>query len=257
MDWKLWCSSFIFVAVTALKLLFPEQTNQLREQVVTLIDMDMDYRPWVMEVGRLLSEESVYEVMGEVVERQDAIPNEYVVAHTFDAPIDDDRETNIDDEILRKIEAFQLSQEAYASYEVPANVSYAYDHLSFDYTAPVEGVCSSGFGYRVHPIDHAVSFHYGTDYEVNEGTPILAFADGIVTDVLEESGYGKYICIEHEDGWRTLYAHCSSVSVKTGQRIQMGDRIGESGQTGRVTGPHLHFELICDGVYTNPEFFLT
>ena len=66
----------------------------------------------------------------------------------------------------------------------------------------------------------------------------------------------KYVCIDHEDGWSTLYAHCSEVKVKSGQSIQRGEVIGESGATGRVTGPHLHFELMHDGIYTNPEFYL-
>ena len=251
MDWKLWVSSFIFVTATVLKLLFPEQTDDIRQKTVALIDMDMDYRVWVTEVGGMLTEESVYEVV-HVFQNEEKIPIPVTDSET------EDESKNLSDnsKASERVEAFLISQEAYSSYETPVNVSYDCLTLPFPFTSPVSGVLSSGFGYRVHPIDGQVAFHYGTDYDVEEGTTICSFADGTVYAVGEEDGYGKYIILEHQDGWRTLYAHCSETAVTAGQSVQMGEFIGESGQTGRVTGPHLHFELMCEGMYTNPEFFL-
>lgn len=252
MDWRLWSSSFVFVLVTVLKLLFPEQTEDLRKQTVALIDMDMDYRVWVTEVGSYLTEQKVYEVSELLELDAEDIPLS-VTAEPVTVVLPKTSEVK---GIEERVQDFLAAQEAYASYEIPANVSYDQIKIPFSYAAPVEGVCSSGFGYRVHPLDDEVAFHYGTDYEVVEGTSICSFADGVVAAVGEEAGYGNYICIDHEGGWRTLYAHCSAVNVVSGQQVSMGEMIGESGQTGRVTGPHLHFELQCNGLYTNPEFFL-
>ncbi len=256
MDWKLLCSSLLFVFVTVIKLLFPEQTEDIRKQTVALIDMDMNYRIWATEVGSMLTDESVYEVV-EIFEDVDDEVEPDVASKPITTPmLDDLQEASPGDALIDRVEAFHLSQEAYAAYETPENVSYEYLKLPFSFAAPVSGVCSSGFGYRVHPIEGEVMFHYGTDFDVKEGTAILSFADGTVAAVGEEAGYGKYIYVDHHDGWKTLYAHCRDVQVTAGQVVGKGDRIGESGQTGRVTGPHLHFELMREGIYTNPEFFL-
>lgn len=112
---------------------------------------------------------------------------------------------------------------------------------------PVAGTITSQFGYRVDPITGEVSSHTGTDIACAEGTPILAAADGIVTvaNGLDSWGgsYGYYIQIDHGGGLETLYAHCSSICVTTGQQVQAGEVIGYVGHTGRVTGNHLHLEV--------------
>ena len=112
---------------------------------------------------------------------------------------------------------------------------------------PVAGTITSQFGHRVDPITGEVSSHTGTDIACAEGTPILAAADGTVTvaNSLDSWGgsYGYYIQIDHGGGLETLYAHCSSICVTTGQQVQAGEVIGYVGHTGRVTGSHLHFEI--------------
>jgi murein DD-endopeptidase MepM/ murein hydrolase activator NlpD len=135
-------------------------------------------------------------------------------------------------------------------------VSYSFDSLPFIYQPPVKGVSSSGFGYRMHPIEKVVKFHYGTDFAAQSGDAIYAFADGTVKTAAEDEGYGKYLVISHPGGYETLYAHCGSLLVSRGETVKMGDRIAAVGQTGKATGPHLHFELIKSGVYLNPEFYL-
>ena len=116
---------------------------------------------------------------------------------------------------------------------------------------PVAGTITSQFGHRVDPITGEVSSHTGTDIACAEGTPILAAADGIVTvaNGLDSWGgsYGYYIQIDHGGGLETLYAHCSSICVTTGQQVQAGEVIGYVGHTGRVTGNHLHLEVRIDG----------
>ena len=125
---------------------------------------------------------------------------------------------------------------------------------------PVAGTITSQFGHRVDPITGEVSSHTGTDIACAEGTPILAAADGIVTvaNGLDSWGgsYGYYIQIDHGGGLETLYAHCSSICVTTGQQVQAGEVIGYVGHTGRVTGNHLHFETRLSGRRINPiDFF--
>ena len=116
---------------------------------------------------------------------------------------------------------------------------------------PVAGAITSQFGHRVDPITGEVSSHTGTDIACAEGTPILAAADGTVTvaNGLDSWGgsYGYYIQIDHGGGLETLYAHCSSICVTTGQQVQAGEVIGYVGHTGRVTGNHLHLEVRIDG----------
>ena len=112
---------------------------------------------------------------------------------------------------------------------------------------PVAGTITSQFGHRVDPITGEVSSHTGTDIACAEGTPILAAADGVITvaNGLDSWGgsYGYYIQIDHGGGLETLYAHCSSICVTTGQQVQSGQVIGYVGHTGRATGSHLHFEI--------------
>ena len=116
---------------------------------------------------------------------------------------------------------------------------------------PVAGTITSQFGHRVDPITGEVSSHTGTDIACAEGTPILAAADGVVTvaNGLDSWGgsYGYYIQINHGGGLETLYAHCSSICVTTGQQVQAGQVIGYVGHTGRVTGNHLHLEVRIGG----------
>ena len=124
---------------------------------------------------------------------------------------------------------------------------------------PVAGTITSQFGHRIDPITGEVSSHTGTDIACAEGTPILAAADGVVTvaNGLDNWGgsYGYYIQIDHGGGLETLYAHCSSICVTTGQQVQSGEVIGYVGHTGRVTGNHLHLEVRIDGSRTDAMTF--
>ena len=112
---------------------------------------------------------------------------------------------------------------------------------------PVAGTVTSPQGYRTDPITGETSYHSGTDIAVPEGTPILAVADGTVTiaNALDSWGgsYGYYVKLDHGSGLTTLYAHCSSICVTAGQQVEAGEVIAYVGQTGRATGPHLHFEV--------------
>lgn len=138
---------------------------------------------------------------------------------------------------------------------VPENASLEQRNLGFEHTTPVRGALSSTFGWREHPIEGGNKFHYGVDLAAEQGTDILAFADGEVYATGESSTLGNYIMLRHQGGYMTLYAHCSRVTA-TGGAVSKGEKIAEVGDTGQATGPHLHFELHDGDLYLNPIFYV-
>lgn len=115
---------------------------------------------------------------------------------------------------------------------------------------------ASGFGYRIDPIYKIKKMHYGIDFSIKTGTPIYATGNGVVKLVQTSfGGYGKQIEINHGYGYCTKYAHLSKFIVKQGQKVKRGELIGLSGNTGKSTSPHLHYEVIKDGIKVNPVNF--
>ena len=128
--------------------------------------------------------------------------------------------------------------------------------IGFHYVLPAKGTLTSSFGARLSPLTGEPGFHYGVDIAADEGTPIEAFADGTVRET-GESSYGKYLIVDHADGFSTLYAHCSSISVEVGEKVSCGSKIARVGQTGNATGPHLHLEIWRNGAALDPADYLT
>ncbi|MDY6854038.1 MAG: peptidoglycan DD-metalloendopeptidase family protein [Thermodesulfobacteriota bacterium] len=121
---------------------------------------------------------------------------------------------------------------------------------------PTRGWVTSGFGYRKSPFTGLREFHKGLDIATRLNTPVIAPADGIVTFVGREGGFGKLIVINHGYGIVTRYAHLSKTFIKRGQRVKRGVKIGGVGNTGRSTGTHLHYEIRVGGVPVNPRNYL-
>lgn len=121
---------------------------------------------------------------------------------------------------------------------------------------PTEGWYSSGFGWRTSPFTGKREFHKGVDISAPRGTPILSPAKGRVVYVGKKGGYGLMITIDHGGGTTTRYAHLHGASVKKGDRIGRGDVIAQVGNTGRSTGPHLHYEVRVNGVPVNPRRYI-
>ena len=111
---------------------------------------------------------------------------------------------------------------------------------------------ASGYGMRVDPIYKTSKFHAGMDFSANIGTPVYATGDGVVKKVGWQSGYGKIIIINHGFGYETWYAHLNKYNVRVGQKVVRGEVIGEVGNTGKSTGPHLHYEVHVKGKVVNP-----
>lgn len=121
---------------------------------------------------------------------------------------------------------------------------------------PTHGWVTSGFGYRISPFTGKRQFHAGLDISTRRGTPIKAPADGVVTFAGREGGFGRVVVINHGHGLVTRYGHLSGFSVKVGQKVKRHQVIGQVGNTGRSTGPHLHYEVLLSGTPTNPRHYI-
>ncbi len=121
---------------------------------------------------------------------------------------------------------------------------------------PTFGRITTRFGYRTHPITKRRDYHKGLDIANDTGTPIYATADGTVKKVVRKKLIGKMIEIEHAYGYKTVYGHLDEYLVKVGDKVTKGQIIGLMGNTGRSTGPHLHYEIVYYGKALNPVKYL-
>jgi murein DD-endopeptidase MepM/ murein hydrolase activator NlpD len=121
---------------------------------------------------------------------------------------------------------------------------------------PVEGRVGSSFGERQDPINGEGAFHTGLDIDAPYGTPVRAAADGDVTGAATGAGYGREVVLDHGHDVLTLYGHLSAIAVVPGEHVTRGQVIGYVGQSGRATGPHLHYEVRVHNVPVNPHKYL-
>ena len=125
------------------------------------------------------------------------------------------------------------------------------------HTDPSTYRMSSPFGYRSDPLLGYTKRHTGMDFACPPGNPIYATGDGVVVLAkYDHSGYGRHVEIDHGFGYVTRYAHMSRLDVEEGQVVRRGDCIGLSGRSGRITGPHLHYEVIYRNNYVNPAWYM-
>ncbi len=113
----------------------------------------------------------------------------------------------------------------------------------------------SGFGYRIHPVYKVRKFHAGLDFPARIGTAVQASGDGVVVEAGWHHGYGNCVKISHGYGYETLYGHLSRMNVRVGEKVKKGHKIGEVGDTGLSTAPHLHYEVHYKGNPINPINF--
>ncbi len=267
---KLIIAAVILAALFAFKAVFPGTAENIIDKTASLFRRDIDYRQVFTDIGDYIpifrentldspSENDTDKKLSTVrpvavqVEHASANPAEMLAETAVNSG-----EDYLSDEIVLPdaVAVFLESQEEYSTLGLPDKVSYDYIDFPSGYSVPVAGYNSSGFGYRTHPIHGDIRFHYGTDFAAWSGEDIYAFADGTVSFAGYSDSYGNYITMEHSEGWESLYAHCSLLYVETGDSVKAGEKIALVGDTGLVTGPHLHFELKKDGVYTNPEYYV-
>lgn len=251
----------IFLALFGIKTLFPEHTARFLSSASELFPRRFDYRQVFSDIGESVFVSDMkesYELPAAPAAKTETARLTESAHNLGEHQLLSSRPTEETDEpqLPEAVSAFLESQAEFSDYDLPDNVSYDFTPFPEQYSTPVAGYNSSGFGYRLHPIHGDVRFHYGTDFAAWTGESILCFADGTVSFAGYCDSYGNYITVDHADGWRSLYAHCSALYVSAGQSVSAGELIALVGDTGLVTGPHLHFELTQNGVYTNPEYYV-
>lgn len=142
----------------------------------------------------------------------------------------------------------------------PLPNNYTMDVLSFgglETMTPLLGNMNSPYGYRTSPISgEAGDFHGGVDIGGQTGDPIVAFASGTVEYIGQNDSYGLYLQIDHGNGVKSFYAHCSKLLVQKGQPVKIGETVALVGSTGTATGPHLHLELKYQKMHVNPAYYV-
>lgn len=156
-----------------------------------------------------------------------------------------------DNQVLNSVDIKATDVPEYEA-DIPEEDTAEEDNNMYKFIIPVGGVIGSFFGERVHPIKGNTEFHKGIDIEAQNGTAIKAAYDGEVVEAGEEATFGKYIKIKHDESITSLYAHCSSLNKKKGEKVNKGDIIAKVGSTGLSQGPHLHFEIWKDEEAVNP-----
>lgn len=288
-------SLVLFLAVFIGKGIFPERMALLREEILAVIQQDTDFEAAFSELGQAVSQgEPVTEALGilwgNVLGDTDAASGssenyraQAAVLCGLSPAVD---EASLWTDVLIMVAGTPQPVETTAPEEPepepqpeptpapePAVEHIAYDGptlpdnttmdkynlsaIGIEETAtPALGWVSSPFGWREHPVDGEERFHNGVDLAVNSGTDVLAFAEGTVDYIGESPEYGLYLQLSHAGGLTTFYCHCSRLCVQQGQSVAVGEKVAESGATGNVTGPHLHFEMKLNGVRLNPVYYI-
>lgn len=259
-----------FVLLVAIKLLLPERMAEINRTLSGVLERNMDVEAVFSAVGSAFAgekgvEDTVEEVYQAVFrgEGQGTLKTSAVLLPRDGVGMETLRSgrfaLDAEPEVLGETEAVptELIYVLYSDRTLPDHVSMEQAILDFSYCAPVDGTVSSGFGYRDNADEQNGRFHYGVDLAAETGEEIRCFADGTVTVVGESSSYGKYCMVDHGRGYTTLYAHCSRIAVSSGAVLVKGQKLGEVGETGLATGPHLHFELQRDGEYLNPIYYVS
>ena len=236
----------LFATLVTLKLTVPGGLAKLRGTLGSWLVRDADFASAFSAVGRAVSgEDDVLDSLGDAYaavfgasEATEVAGRAEIAAEAEEPP--------------RTTEA-----EPAKTLDYPPHAVAEQRVLGFDYAAPLQGKVTSGFGWREHPDTGREAFHYGIDIAADEGTEIHCFADGTVGIVADSVELGRYVTVHHENGVLTLYAHCSSISVSSGDRVCLGDKLGAVGSTGNATGAHLHFEIHKDDDSLDPAYYLS
>ena len=130
-------------------------------------------------------------------------------------------------------------------------------HLTYpDFMMPVSGSITSPFGERMNPISNQPEHHTGIDIDISSDNQVKAAANGVVSKIGVDERFGNYVILSHSGNFSTCYAHLESVSVTEGAELLKGNALGIGGESGTVTGPHLHFEVRKGEKRMNPLLFL-
>ena len=234
---RLTVSGVLLILVIAVKLLMPDLAGAYRDKLLGLMSESTDFAEAFSAVGKAFSKEGGI---------RDTLEDAYVAVFGEKKP---------EEAASPSKTAADVFSGLYTAENLPAQTELCQRVLGFAYANPLTGPVTDRFGYRQDPNGGGQQFHYGLDIAADEGAVITAFAAGTVTAVGDSAELGNYVTVPHPGGFVTLYAHCSRINASSGQQVRPGDPIAEVGHTGNATGPHLHFELMKDGVYVNPIYY--
>ena len=232
----------LFVALVGLKLIMPDHLSSLRGTLGQWLVRDADFVSAFSAVGRAASGEQTW---------GDSLSEACIAVFGGEK-----RAQEVSGELIGVTVPEQDAPEMADARELPALAVGEQRILGFAYACPLSGTLTSPFGWREDPNSGEECFHYGVDIAGAEGASVACFADGTVGTVGESNLLGKYVTVNHEGGFSTLYAHCSAVTVSAGQSVRKGDELAHVGSTGNATGPHLHFEVHDGGEYLNPIYYV-
>ena len=212
------------------------------------------YEGSIYRMAAPVTSESMVQLLG-VQPEAIRMPEEPDVPQKEETEVSSGEQEPIADETLPEVEA--PKPPVYDGPALPDNATMECVALGLDtIITPVIGEISSGFGYRNHPISEEHLFHAGVDIAADIGTPIAALADGVVEFIGESSKYGLYVQLDHGNGVKSFYCHCSELLYGKGKPVKVGQTIALVGDTGEVTGSHLHLELKKDGILLNPSYYI-
>lgn len=234
-----------------------QENNELKEKLKTM-DRQLDVMSDALQDIQT-RDDNIYRIIFET----DPLPAEQrypaLYDQSFKAGQNNDAYSLLK-EVSDKTEVLMLQLAAQSrSFDTIANVAIHKSEMltSIPAIRPMKNMnrITSGFGRRYHPILKTMRVHTGVDITARKGTPVYATADGVVSSQTAGSGYGITVVINHGYSYQTLYAHLSKKTVKPGQKVKRGELVGYVGNTGLSFGPHLHYEVIKNGVKVNPVHF--
>lgn len=241
----------VFSLLVVLNLVLPREMARVEKFFREKMESNIDVQAVFSNIGSAISgEQSVKDAAQEVYVEVFGAEEDAVAVMGEERKIEEKEETAMPQ---REVVS---TEHIYTVENMPEDAALEQKVLGFDYCTPVVGTLTSPYGYREHPVEGMEKFHYGLDIAAVEGTEICAFAAGTVSACGESSSLGKYLIVEHEGDITTLYAHCSKLNVSSGQKVSMGEKIAEVGQTGVATGDHLHFELRSGDTYLDPIYYV-
>lgn len=261
----------IFLAVFLGRDAVPSGMEEVRRELLQIIQTDTDFKTVFADLGRAVDRgESGSEMVAQVwksvlgieegwspytftrrdnplyVREEERLAES---AGTLRWPVEAETPPPLEETVQpAQVEETPAPEEAEDQTEDPLGVG--------ETVAPVMAPVSSGFGLREHPIEGGEKFHNGLDLAANYGTDIKAFAAGVVDYIGESPAYGLYLQIQHANGVTSFYAHCSRLCIQPGQQVAAGEKVAEVGDTGEVTGAHLHFEVKVNGELVDPSDYI-
>ena len=241
-------------------LAFGEQLFGVQEDEPTAEPIYIYEGPAFLRAEQMLSkettEESMLRILGKEISKIDSSQN--VPDNEENPPLVDESNQSQEQNIQNNsTEQLKINIPTYDGPALPENATMEYHELGIKSTiTPVLGEISSAFGYRIHPLTGESSFHTGVDIAADTGTPIAAFAAGKVEFIGESDAYGLYVQLDHGNGIKSFYCHCSELLLGKGKPVTAGQTVALVGDTGDTTGSHLHMELKKEGTLLNPLYYI-